>query len=244
MYVVLELVQSLEFLSLTEARTRVQARINSLRRQDSVEPVLFSEDIQPLAQDLADRKAAGKKSLSLPSWIGDAQVLYWQTTSLELNDQASQELKNALFSKGAVGIWFGRTTEYPGGVYSLAIVSVFIPKIDDRIEENLRKIVLGQIQKLRQKKRLPSLLENVNLTKWSSKMTRLSQKGQSPNPRIPDGVAPDNITLYTTTNPMELASELIEKVTAPGLKEIGIGISFYEAERTTARTLLVAAVMK
>ncbi len=133
--------------------------------QDFLRPLLFKTDKQ-ISQIILDRINTERHIMSLPS--------------LDLWQEAEQfdfpEAVNPRYNTGALGIWFGKNRDYPGGVYALALLLFVENSLHTLSLEEQKDFVLKLVNKIRTQFGLKIFTLDKGLTQAAERMASKAAK--------------------------------------------------------------------
>jgi uncharacterized protein YkwD len=228
-YVTQDFIKSLKPKGREEARAEVEEHINSMRREYSLPPILFSKEANGYAQQCSLNKTEDKPLPPLPSHFGETHLFYFKSPSFEyLYSKRKDKLLDGNYQTAGLGIDFSRHEESPGGTYFITLLLFPENKYKSWSEKDLKEIVLRTINNTRKNMGLLLLKEDKGLATNAKKALRMiyAQKNTSSIniPKFGRAVVISYVTEDPTLLPGGLKSQLEENFIY--YKRIGIGILF------------------
>jgi uncharacterized protein YkwD len=212
-----------------EARAEVEEHINSMRREYSLPPILFTKEANGYAQQCSLNKAKDRLLPPLPSHFGQTHVIYITSPSFEyLYSRQKLKLLDKIYQTAGLGIYFSRHEENPGGTYFITLLLFPENRYKSRSKKDLKELVLRTINNTRENKGLLTFTEDKRLATNAKKALRMiyAQKNTS-SITIPKFVGAAVISYVSedpTLLPKGLKSQLEENFVY--YKRIGIDILF------------------
>ncbi len=123
-FVTIGMLASMTVVSVPQAVKTVRARIDRDRAAKKLSSIAWKNEYMEEAQIAAERAAAGSVFDFSPPKRRHAFLVKWETTDLIPTDKVREEYLTAYLRQGGIGVVFGRTGEYPGGRYFLALLLV------------------------------------------------------------------------------------------------------------------------
>jgi len=241
-YITQDFLQTLPVLDEDEAVKFVQNELNKIRKENALPPLNFQKVASNFAKRQAEKKAAGKPPLNIANFFGETHIHFITSPELVIPRNVSQKIANAIYETAGIGVWFGRLPDYPGGTYLITLFLFPISRYKDLTEKDFVKITLSAMNAKRQEKGLiPIKLDRRN----SSQAAGISRQLKSQRPPayvLPAGPIQRQVLSYVTENPRTWPANLDPVITDPGLRRIGIGISWEENKDTRSRTYLIPLI--
>ncbi|MCJ7580839.1 MAG: CAP domain-containing protein [Candidatus Aminicenantes bacterium] len=226
-----------------QVRQIVLDRINTERHLIDLPSLDFWEDAEQFANNLAERKASGQALPEIPPKFGETFVVFLSTPSLTQEDLDFPEAVDQRYNSGALGIWFGKNGEYPGGVYSLALM-LFVENSSHTLSIEEQKInVLELVNKIRTQYGLKVFTLNEGLTKAAEKMVSKAVQGRSDMPNFPGNKKYETLT-YGTGDLTLLPGALSKIVEKTHLRKIGIGIAYKKNSGSQKGTFFISFIFE
>ena len=176
------------------------------------------------------------------SFFGETHVHFITTPVLDIPDNISREIASERYEIGAVGAWFGRLENYPGGTY---LITIFLFPVSPYVgmgEEDYTRIALDAINTIRENKGLRPLKLDKRQSKKANDISR-QLKGQQDHPTVSTGKEVSRqVFSYVSEDPGVWPANLDYEIMNPGLSRIGIGISSQENEETRKHTFWITLI--
>ncbi len=144
--------------------------INKERRSVELPPIERWKNAERFAQDLAEKKAKGLPLPDIPPEYGETLVIFLFTPSLDQEELHFDDAAKPSCTTGALGIWFGKSRDYPGGAYALALLLFAENRQDSLSTADQRKIILDQVNKIRTLHGLKMLTLDEKLTEAAERI--------------------------------------------------------------------------
>lgn len=246
-YITQDFIQSLRPKNDDEARTYLKDNLNNLRISHSLQSVYFSKDLDSYASRYSQAKAQNSSSPPPPSGFGANLIIFTATPYLEVPFSSHKdEILSENFKTAGLGVKFSRTKKYPGGAYFITLILIVENKYKSLPSEELRKLVLGAINKARQRAALGPLKEDLNLSLNRAQLIA----GQASHREISaldlSNFGEDAVYCYLTEKPGLLPFGLTEKIRhdLARYKKVGIGIHFRKTQEFPSGIFWVAVIFK
>ena len=241
-YITQDFMRPHEFKSKNETREALKKWINEERKKKSIPSLIFLDEVDSLADRISDTRAKGNAPPPMPEFSTETHVFYVSSPSLERAFIKLEKTTEAIFDRGAVGIWFDRGEGNPGGAYFITVLLFLKDRFLEMTEESLKKVVLSEINSIRQKEGLRQLKLNGSL---SNEARQISCQGLSKSGKgvmIPSWLSRYEVSIYSTHDPVFLPIDLESKVVRILNKPIGVGVCFSSDEEQTQRTYWIAVI--
>ncbi len=228
-YVTQDFIRSLIPKRKEQAGAEVQEHINSMRREYSLPPILFSKEANDFAQQCSLNKTKDRPAPPVPFHFGETHVIFIMSPSFEyLYSRQRDKLLDRNYQTAGLGIDFSRHEENPGGTYFITLLLFPENKYKSRSKKDLRELVLQTINNVRESKGLLLFTKDKRLATNAKKALRMiyAQKNTS-SVTLPKFVGAAVITYVSedpTLLPKGLKSQLEENFVY--YKRIGIDILF------------------
>ena len=228
-YITQDFLQSLEPEEEGEVEAKIQNRINALRCQDSLPPLVFLQEANTYAREFSQKKAQQKSPPPSPSHFGENYVIYASSPSIhEAQSVYKHKILNSIYENAGLGVSFSRNREYPGGSYFITLILFPENKYKHLDKENIRQIVLQNINEHRDKKGLPKLRFDKSLSAAAEKALKKVMTQRNYSSIFPARTREATIVFFITVDPTVLSEGVKDKIESDLLdyRKIGIGISF------------------
>jgi uncharacterized protein YkwD len=217
-------------------------RINKERRLAELPPLERWREAERFAQNLAERKANGLALPDIPPEFGETLVVFLSTPSLNQEEFLFNDAVKPSYNTGALGIWFGKNRDYPGGVYSLALLLFAENRQGSLSTPDQRKIILDQVNKIRTRYGLKILTLNEGLTEAAERMvSKAALRGELSV--FPDNYRYESLT-YGTEDLTLLPASLGSMVKKSSLRKIGIGLVHRKIRGSLSGTFMVTLLLE
>ncbi len=121
-YITQDFLQPLLIKTHKEVSQIVMDHINTERRLMALPSLDLRQQADRFAQNSAERKAIGQPLRKIPPQFGETYIVFLSTPSLTQEEIDFPDAVNPRYNIGALGIWFGKNRDYPGGVYVFALM--------------------------------------------------------------------------------------------------------------------------
>jgi uncharacterized protein YkwD len=234
--------QSLKLLETDEAEKFIQDEITKIRKENALPPLSFHSIAGNFARRQSQYRASGKPLQNIASYFGETHVHFITTPLLAIPKDISQEIASEIYETGAVGAWFGRLENYPGGTYLITIFLFPMSPYENMTEEDFSKIALDAMNSKRETKGLAPLKLDGRHSKYASEISSQLKVQQANSYILPRKPISGQIMSYVTENPGIWPEDLDSIITDPGLRRVGIGISSRESEEIQRHTFWVTLI--
>lgn len=242
-FVTQDFIQSLEMMTVEEARQLILSKIQDIRRGHNLPPIVIREDVNQIAQLFASARAAGQDPPPFPEGLGETLVLFLTTPFLKDLRQSEDHLQQAKYAEGGVGVEFHRTISHPGGAYFIALMFSPAPSSPGPRPSPV-ELVLSTINRVRLESGLASLRLEKSLSRLASRIGSALLKQRS-SPLSSMELHINHLRLCYLTERLEILPKSIEaKILDPRLKKIGLDISSFVSADFPRRTYLVIIVLE
>lgn len=224
-----------------QVRQIVLDRINTERHSKDLPSLDIWQDAEEFAKNLAERKALGQALLEIPPKFGETYLVFLSTPSLTQKDLDFPEAVDQRYKSGALGIWFGKNGDYPGGVYIFALMLFAENRSHTLSIEELKEHVLELINKIRNQYGYKVFTLNTGLTKAAERMVSKAAQGKSEMPIFPGNKKYETFT-YETKDLTLLPAPLSRIVRKTQLRRIGIGLVYKENSGSQKGTFIISFI--
>jgi uncharacterized protein YkwD len=243
-FITQDFVQSLNVLGTDEAETVVKAGINSIRKNNALPPLSFQNVADSFARRLSKNRASGKPLQKIAEFFGETHVHFVTTPLLVIPENISREIASENYETGAVGAWFGRLEDYPGGTYLITIFLFPVSPYRGLKEKDCQKIMLGALNEKREKLKLGPLKLDRRQSNQASKISRQIMGQQADTLVLSERPIPRQVMSYVTENLRSWPDDLNTVLTNPSLRRIGIGIRSQESSDTRKLTFWITLIIR
>ena len=227
-----------------DVKSIIQHNINNRRQAQSLPPLVFLEHRENFANNLSKLKAKGSDLPVIPETYGETLVIFLTTPSLSDEGVVFKDALNPRFDRAALGVWFAKNREYPGGAYFLTLMLFARNRYESLSQFERKDVVLAQVNTLRKKKGLKSLKLDEGLTRIAEEMAPkiLGLKGSAAH------ILPEyrryEILTYGTKDLNLLPGLFESRVNNSRLRRIGIGILFSKDKKFPDGAYWVALIFE
>ncbi len=228
-YITQDFIQSLEPEEEAKVEAKIQNRINALRREASLVPLVFLQDANSYAREFSQKKAQQNPTPTSPSQFGENFVIYASSPSLEEAQSVYQDkILDSIYENAGLGVSFRRNQEYPGGSYFITLILFPENKYKYIDKEKIIQIVLQTINEHRDKKRLSNLRFDENLSAAAEKALKEGLTQDNYSSIFPTRARDAAYMFFITVDPTVLSEGVKDKIESElaNYRKIGIGISF------------------
>ena len=243
-FVTQDFARSLNVLGTDEAEMAIKDEINTIRKNNALPPLSFHNVADSFARRHSRNRASGKPLQKIAEFFGETHVHFVTTPLLAIPDNISREIASENYEVGAVGAWFGRLEDYPGGTYLITIFLFPVNPYRGLGEKDHQRIVLDAMNEKREKLEIDLLRLDKQQSKHASKISKqiMAQQG-GPYVMSERGI-PRQVLSYVTENPRSWPDDVNAVIMNPGLRRIGIGILLQESTDTRRPTFWVTLIIR
>jgi uncharacterized protein YkwD len=216
--------------------------INKERRSAELPPLERWKNAERFAQNLAEKRAKGLPLPDIPPEYGETLVIFLSTPSLDQENLLFNDAVNPSYNTGALGIWFGKSRDYPGGAYALTLLLFAQNRQDSLSTTDQRKIILDQVNKIRTQYDLKMLTLDERLTEAAERMVSKAAL-RSEMPVFPDAYRYESLT-YGTEDLSLLPASLVSMVKKSSMRKIGIGLAHRKMRGSLSGTFMVTLLFE
>lgn len=239
-YITQDFSHSIELMTNKESRQEIQERINEIRKKIFLPPIRFTSGINELADTFSKRKAEGKSRLQIPKALGETHAFFITAPLIDMVIQKLKEIKNASYEEGAVGVWFDRNKDYPGGAYFITLFLFPENKYKYANKNAAQDVVLKELNRIRLDKGLGRFKLDKELSSEAEKISRLSMAQKGEKFVLPLQFAGYWVLSYVTEDLTLLPSVLHISIERLMTNRIGIGLVFEKTTEFPRGTFYVA----
>ncbi|MFQ6038971.1 MAG: CAP domain-containing protein [Candidatus Aminicenantales bacterium] len=226
-----------------EAENRVKESLNRARTQEGFPPLRFLEEANLWARNFARKKALEEALPKVGERFGETHIHFITTPRLFLPADIQKKASSEIYEEAGAGVWFGRTRERPGGTYSIALFLFPTGQWDDLNEEELRAVVLEEINTEREAKGLIPLRLDERLSRAAATVSRRLKRQETEAPLSPESSPFQEVLSYVTENPGVWPSSVEESLLRVASGRVGIGVSFL-AEKKRRKTYWITLILR
>ena len=243
-FITQDFVRSLNVLGTDEAEIVVKAGINSIRKNNALPPLSFQNVADSFARRYSKNRASGTPLQKIAEFFGETHVHFVTTPLLAIPENISREIASENYETGAVGAWFGRLEDYPGGTYLITIFLFPVNPYRGLKEKDYQKIMLGALNEEREKLKLGLLKLDRRQSNQASKISKQIMGQQGDTFVMSERSIPRQFMSYVTENLRSWPDDLNTMLTNPGLRRIGIGIRSQESTDSRRLTFWVTLIIR
>ena len=241
-FVTQDFAQSLNVVETDEAEIAIKDEINTIRKNRALPPLSFHNVADSFARRHSRNRASGKPLQKIAEFFGETHVHFITTPLLAIPEKISRKIASEIYEIGAVGAWFGRLEDYPGGTYLITIFLFPISPYEGMAEEDYSSIALDAMNAKRKKRGLGLLRIDRRQSKNASDISSQIMVQQANSYVLPERPVMRQVLSYVTEDPGVWPADLDPIIMNPGLRRIGIGISSKESEHTQRRTFWITLI--
>jgi hypothetical protein len=172
---------------------------------------------------------AEKPPPPFPSHFGEIHITYFSAPSLdEIQSLYRDKILDRAYENAGLDVSFRRNKEYPGGSYFITLILFPVNKYKYMNKDNLRKIILLNLNEARRKKGLAVLRLDKNLSTFAERALKEIIAGKTHLSLPPENLKQVAFLSYITEDPTLLPKDLKERMEKDFIYylRIGIGITF------------------
>lgn len=223
-YITQDFLRSLDFVPAEEARQQVKNIITRLRRGGSQPPLLFQDDINAYADSMALRRAKSIPQPPIPEAFGQTHILLVTVPSLDMLSPRIKDVTADIYERAAVGVWFGRTEDQPGGAYVITTILFTKDLHEDLSREDLANVVLEELNRIRKRHNLKGLKLNKSLSRDAWRISLAGRSSSSQSTTLPARLLEYSVVTCATEDPSRLPENFILRASRIRRGKIGIGV--------------------
>ena len=246
-YITQDFLQSLELQEEEVVKKEIQKKINDLRRENGLPPLIFSKEADAHAQKFSQQKREDAPPSPRPSNFGETHIIYVSSPSLaEAQSVYQDKILDRIYEQAGLSVSFDRNTEYPGGSYFVTLILLPENRYKDLNKDELRRIILLNLNEVRQKKGLAILRLDKSLTASAERALKKITQGRTPLSLPPASMTQLAFWSYTTDDPTLLPKELEDRMEKDFIYylNIGIGITFKKTKEFPRGTFWVTLFLE
>jgi uncharacterized protein YkwD len=234
--------RSLKSLETDEAEISIQDEINNIRKRNALPPLFFHKMANNFARRHSQKKACGQPLLNIADFLGETHIHFITTPVLVIPKNISREIATEMYETGAVGAWFGRVEDYPGGTYLITLFLFPKSRYKGMTEKDFVKITLEAMNSERKEMRLVPLKLDRKQSKNASDISRQLKVQQANSFISPERPMRRQVISYVTENLRVWPDNLDPIIIDPSLRRVGIGISHKETKETQKQTFWITLI--
>lgn len=174
-----------DFIKSTGRRSAAEVQALILRTLDKgraargLPPLELIDDVSRTALEFARDKAAGRPIPGLPDSFGPAVIRFNMGPDVDAIAASLKDEKSADYGRAGIGAWFARTGEYPGGAYY--VCTILLGGRTRTGTSDLDRVIATwrAANRIRDKKLLPRLVLDSNLSRTADEILRLQRQGRA-----------------------------------------------------------------
>lgn len=241
-FVTQDFAQSLKKLETEEAEKFIQDKIAKIRNESALPPLSFNNVANRFARRYSQNRATGKPLQNIGVLLGETHIHFITTPLLQIPKNISQKISSEIYEVGAVGVWFGRLEDYPGGAYLITIFLFPTSPYEHMTEEDFSKILLNAMNSKRGKMGLGPIKLDKKQSRYASNISRNLKSQRTISNSLHGRPMNQQVISYVTEEPRMWPANLESIITDPGLRNIGIGISSKKDKETNKQTFWITLI--
>lgn len=239
-FVTQDFLRSLTYVPIEKGEADLRKRINELRARRSVPPLQFIPDFDLRARDYAEVLAKTRNLTSSPRLWWEAYIVHLSTPDLFSENLIGQILLSTRYEKAGLGLHFGRTEHFPGGVYDIVLFLLSRNEFLDSSKKELRGYVLRRMNEWRVANGAKEVSFIPDLNRAAESAMKKGWKTRS----IPPGYGRTKSVLYMfyeTESPDVMPEKVLQQILHPWIRSTGIAVR-WEKSRTHPLGLLIVVI--
>jgi uncharacterized protein YkwD len=241
-YVTQDFMHALKILEDEKAEKIIREEIDRLRTEISLPPLPYRKAANTFARSFSEKKALDKPLMNIGSILGETHIHFITTPELEVPENISKEVIREIYEAGGVGVWFGRLDNYPGGTYLITLFLFPVDEYKGLKEQDLGEIVLRAMNEKRVENGLKALKLDSGLSREASHISRqLRNQEQDSNFPLKARIEME-VFSYKTESTESWPDDMDQIIFSPGLRKIGIGISFEESDSNPQKKFCITLI--
>lgn len=252
-YITLDFRQSLKIVNVENAEQRIKQKINEIRTENRLSPLLFLDEAGVAARDFSMRRALGQPLPHVADEFGETLIHILITPQPDKIENLEEKISGVIYGEAGIGIWFGKNAAYPGGAYFITLFLFPRSEYDKTLDEDVSKIILEEINSRRGEKKLLPLKWDKRLSREAKTMSELMMSQGQKQTTVPLQVRRNtfynyilqNKTLtYISENPRVWPENVTDKILDAYVSRIGIGVSFKIDPKSHRETFWVSIIIR
>jgi uncharacterized protein YkwD len=225
-FVTEDFLEALVVLDHEAAREQAAARIQEIRRERSLQPLVWDKRADILARDMAKARAEEGKLPPISPSLGEVHVLFVVSPRFEDLAEHADEFGSPRYADGGLGVAFGRSKEARGGAYFISLVLLPGPRGIELSDRERGESVRAAINKIRQAKGLPALAWRPTFARDAAAPKRESLMMTGKSVTAVEARLRESIFSYETVDLGQFPGELETKVCSPLLIGVGVSVTY------------------
>jgi uncharacterized protein YkwD len=227
-----------------QAKKQIQRKINELRKESSLAPLVFKNEADDYARQYSSSRAKGELIPALPARFGAVLILYKSSPSLEnVYSDYKEKAMDEIYETAGLGVCFLRNEKNRGGSYFITLLLFPENKYKKWSKEKLREVIFSSINKIRTQAGLPLFTLDDKLSTQAETIASgiYAQRG-----KMSANVEPGTGVLYfVNEDPNILPKGTKQKIENDlrNFHRIGIGIVFAKSEEFPSGVFWVAILL-
>lgn len=162
--------------SVDEVQAQILRTLDEGRAARGGPPLELIDDVSRTALEFARNKAAGRPIPDLPDSFGPALIRFNMGPDAEAIAASLRGEKSGDYGRAGIGVWFARTTEYPGGAYY--VCTILLGGRTRTGTSDLDRVIAiwRAANRFRDRKLLPRVLLDSNLSRVADEIIRLKRQ--------------------------------------------------------------------
>lgn len=218
-------------------------RINTERHLMALPSLDLWQEAEQFTKNLAERKVNGQALPEIPPEFGETVIVFLSTPSLTQEELDFPEAVNPRYKTGALGIWFGKNRDYPGGVYSLALMLFAENSLHTLSLKEQKQFILDLINKIRTQFDLKRFTLDEGLTRAAERLVSKAARRRNEVPIFSENEKYETIT-YGTMDLTLLPGSLDITVRNTHLRKIGIGLVYKKIPGSKKGTFFISLIFE
>ncbi len=241
-FVTQDFAQSLTKLETEEAEKFIQDEIDKIRNESALPPLSFNIIANTFARRYSRNKATGKPLQNIGVLLGETHIHFITTPVLNIPEKISRKIASEIYEVGAVGAWFGRLEDYPGGTYLITIFLFPTSPYEHMTEKDFSEILLDTMNAKRGKMGFGPIKLDKKQSRYASNISRNLKSQRTISNSLQGRPMNRQVISYVTEEPSMWPANLDPIITDPGLRRIGIGISARKNKQTPGQTFWITLI--
>jgi hypothetical protein len=205
-------------------KEKMQKKINHIRRENSLPPLIFTKGVSDIFDRYSQNKATGRQLPALPEVLKGTDIVFISSPSIDLAVKKMDRIKSEDYDRAGLGLWFGRSADHPGGAYFVTLFLFFKNRYKDMDEDTIKDLVLKTINTLRKNAQAKAVIEDKVLSVEAYRLSQIFLSGKVRGQAAPRQRHEYGIQSFVTEDPTLFPRGTQEKISNPKIKKIGIGI--------------------